>query len=62
MKKIYITPSIFCVKINTRSAMLQSSITKGAGEFDPSEMSFVKEYDSSSDGGSSSGSVWDEEW
>lgn len=58
MKKIYITPSIFCVKINTRSAMLQSSITKGASNFDPESMDYVKEENSPIN----DVNVWDDEW
>lgn len=57
MKKKYIAPSLFCVKIVTRGAMLQSSIDKFDTGAD-ADVVLTKEYNNTFP----NRNVWDEEW
>ena len=58
MKKTYITPSLFCVKMNTRSAILQNSIRFFEDEIEEEDAGFVREQTSVISGRN----VWDDEW
>ena len=61
MKKTYISPGHVVVEFSAKSAILQMSIN--SKQVSASDAGWAKEYgNSSSDGGSSSGNVWDEEW
>ncbi|MBR4645026.1 MAG: hypothetical protein IKO73_07735 [Bacteroidaceae bacterium] len=56
MKKTYITPSLFCVKLDSRSAVLQMSVN--SKEIAEEDAGFVREQTSVISGRN----AWDEEW
>ena len=57
MKKKYIAPSLLCVKIVTRGAMLQSSMDKYETGAD-NDVVLTREYENTF----SNKNVWEEEW
>ena len=57
MKRQYITPSLFCVKLDTRRAFLEGSMhISNEVITNEDDAGFVKEYTPSDN------SVWDNEW
>ena len=63
MKRQYITPSVFCVKIDTRRFFLEGSMQISDEEIDPGEdnvnAGWAREDNSDNN---NRGSIWDNAW
>ena len=60
MKRQYITPSVFCVKLDPKRAFLEGSIK--VSEEKTGEGGWAREDNNTDDDNNNRGSIWDNAW
>ena len=64
MKRQYITPSVFCVKLDSKRAFMQNMSVNGDVTVEDGEGGWAREYnsDDSDNTDSNGGNIWDNAW
>lgn len=63
MKRQYITPSVFCVKLDPKRTFLEGSLEQSEETItNETEGGWAREYNSDDDNNNNRGTIWDNAW